>query len=70
LLYYLANDHSYADGNKRIAWMSLTYLLRHYSLSLATTEDEAVSSMLKVAAGGGSADYALEWIVTRSVKVS
>lgn len=65
LLYYLANDHCYSDGNKRIAWMALTYLLLHYNLTLVVTEDEAVSFMLDVASGEKNTDHALEWIVAR-----
>jgi len=66
LLFYLANDHCYTDGNKRIAWMSATYILRHYGLIIEAEDDEVVSFMNDVASPDIlNARGVFEWIVAR-----
>lgn len=41
LLYYLAKNHCFLDGNKRVAWMSSMRVLAHFGLSLDATDDDA-----------------------------
>jgi death-on-curing family protein len=67
LLFYLANDHCYADGNKRIAWMSAIYILRHYGLVIEADDDEAVLFMNDVASKTAIIDprSVLDWLTSR-----
>jgi len=65
LLFYLANDHCYTDGNKRVAWMSLVYILRHYDLTVDVSDDDAVSFMNDVASGRVNARAVSDWIADR-----
>ena len=41
LLYYLAKNHCFSDGNKRIAWTATMHVLAHFGLTLTATQDEA-----------------------------
>jgi death on curing protein len=45
LLFYLAKDHCFIDGNKRIAWTSCMYVLASLGLTLAASQDEAEQFM-------------------------
>lgn len=37
LLIYLARNHCFADGNKRIAWASFCYVLNYHGLTVRAT---------------------------------
>ena len=41
----------YTDGNKRIAWACMTFVLLNFGLTLEATEDEVVEFCLRVASG-------------------
>jgi len=47
----IARNHPLPDGNKRLAWQSLTIFLALNDVSLTTTVDDAVALMLGIAAG-------------------
>jgi death on curing protein len=47
----IAMNHPLPDGNKRLAWTSMVIFLEINGVNLAVEEDDAVSTMLGVAAG-------------------
>ena len=51
LVVRLARNHPLPDGNKRLAWQSLTMFCVLNGHELNVRADEAVSTMLKIAAG-------------------
>ena len=51
LVVRLARNHPLPDGNKRLAWQSLTMFCVLNGHELNVRADEAVSAMLKIAAG-------------------
>jgi death on curing protein len=61
----VARNHPLPDGNKRLAWQSLTVFLALNGHALATTADEAVVLMLGIAAGEIDEDAAELWIRER-----
>ena len=65
VMFYLAMNHCFTDGNKRLAWASLTFVLSHYGLSVDASEDEAVEFVLSVAAGDCNVDGAIDWVTDR-----
>ena len=71
LLFYISTKHCYTDGNKRIAWACMTFVLLGFGLTLEATEDEAVDFCLSVARGevdSGSAVTA--WVYPRLVSIT
>jgi death-on-curing protein len=71
LLFYLSTKHCYLDGNKRIAWACMTFVLLSFGLTLEATEDEVVEFCLRVAGGeikGGHEVAA--WVSPRLVAVA
>lgn len=63
LAFYLAKDHCFTDGNKRIAWSALTHVLRYHGVAIDSSDDEAVSVMNGVASGAVDIDQLLDWLV-------
>jgi death-on-curing protein len=61
----IARNHPLPDGNKRLAWQSLTIFLALNGMSLETTVDEAVALMLGIAAGEIDEEVAEQWIRER-----
>ena len=51
LLFYLATKHCYTDGNKRISWACMTFVLLNFGLTVEATEDEVVEFCTSVASG-------------------
>jgi death-on-curing protein len=47
----IAKNHPLPDGNKRLAWMATVVFLELNDMELDVDEDEAVDTMLAVAAG-------------------
>lgn len=50
LLYYLARNHCFVEGNKRVAWTATMHVLAGFGLTLSATQDEAgdfVDSVVK-----------------------
>jgi prophage maintenance system killer protein len=52
LLFYLANNHCFGDGNKRAAWISCMEVLRKCGLTVDVSDDEAESFMNGVVSDG------------------
>ncbi len=67
LLFYLTNDHCFADGNKRLGWSAMTYVLALHDLTVDASIDEAEEFMLAVASGKAKQGDVMEWIAERLV---
>jgi len=61
----IARNHPLPDGNKRLAWQSLTVFLSLNRLTLVASVDDAVPLMLGIAAGEIDEDAARAWIRER-----
>jgi len=57
----LARNHPFADGNKRTAWVLARLFLVLNGVELEFTPDEAVSVVLKLAAGEVAQDELADW---------
>jgi death-on-curing protein len=71
LLFYLAKNHCFIDGNKRVAWMAAMDVLMRYNLTINATDDEAVQFVLdivenKISDGNKVAD----WLADRVIALS
>ena len=51
LLFYLASDHCFGDGNKRVAWMAAMQVLADQGLTVEAPEDDTYAFMDSVAKG-------------------
>ena len=68
LLVYLAKNHCFADGNKRVAWMALTDYLIMLGLTIKAEQVEVEEFVNNIsAAQGARADIAHAWIAARLV---
>ena len=68
LLVYLAKDSCFADGNKRIAWSAMTFVLyRRFRLTLDTGATEAVQLVEDVLARRLEVDDVMRWLGPRLV---
>lgn len=65
---YLIKDHCFSDGNKRIAWYCLTFVLRNYHLSLEATDDEAMDFATGIVEGKISPEEVAIWIAARLIE--
>ncbi len=71
LLFYLATKHCYTDGNKRISWACMAFVLLNFGLTIEATEDEVVEFCLSVASGGTkSGAEVVSWVYPKLVPVS
>jgi len=61
----IAKNHPLPDGNKRLAWISLLEFLYINGYQLNSTEDDAVTFMLQVAANEIDEPEILVWITQR-----
>ena len=61
----IARNHPLPDGNKRLAWQSMTLFLALNGLELVADDDDAVELMLGIAAGEVDEDAAEEWVRER-----
>lgn len=61
----IARNHPLPDGNKRLAWQSLTVFLALNGRTLVADADDAVEFMLRVAAGEVDEAAAEAWIRDR-----
>ncbi len=61
----VARNHPLPDGNKRLAWQSLTVFLGLNGLSLAAEPDDAVALMLGIAAADIDEIATAAWIRAR-----
>jgi death-on-curing protein len=70
LLYYLAKNHCFGEGNKRAAWLSLLHQLRKNGLTIAATETEAgdfVNELSQVQSSEDGRAAAHDWLLIRVV---
>ena len=58
----VALNHPLPDGNKRLAWMTTMMFLELNGASLRVSEDEAVATVLDVAAGNMNENQLTMWI--------
>lgn len=58
----IASNHPLPDGNKRLAWMSMVVFLELNDVTLQVQDDEAVQTMLAVAAGRCDHTSLSEWL--------
>ena len=61
----IAKNHPLPDGNKRLAWMATVVFLELNDVELDVDEDEAVETMLGVAAGEIDEATLTEWLRPR-----
>jgi death on curing protein len=51
LLFYLARNHCFVDGNKRVAWLATVEVFKEMQLTIDVPEDEAYAFTWDIAAG-------------------
>lgn len=61
----IAKNHPLPDGNKRLAWMATVIFLEFNGSDLEVHEDDAVETMLAVAAGQFDETSMTEWLRQR-----
>ena len=61
----LRRHHPLLDGNKRLAWMCLRLFCDLNEFDFTFGEDDAVKTVLAVAAGELEVEELREWIATR-----
>jgi death-on-curing protein len=70
----LARNHAFADGNKRIAFMTMAVFLLENGFSLRASDDDCLPVMLRLASGELSEADLAEWlrasIVPHSISAS
>ncbi len=67
LLFYIAKDHCFIDGNKRVAWLACVEFFKNLQLTLRADEDEAYELMIDLSSEGSTltaADVAV-WLAER-----
>jgi death-on-curing protein len=73
LMYYLATDHCFRDGNKRTSWSSGMRVLSHFDLTVEATAEQAYEFMCEVARGRegpiGGGDNVVKWLAPRLIEV-
>ena len=70
LLYYLAKNHCFPDGNKRAAWMAATDVLLSIGASLDATDDDAEQMVVAVAKGEiSSGTEVVQWLAERLIPI-
>jgi death-on-curing protein len=70
LLYYLARNHCFVDGNKRAAWMATVEVLLSLGLSVDADDDDAEGMVVAVATGEiGSGGEVVQWFAERIIPI-
>lgn len=64
LLIYLARNHCFTDGNKRVAWMSMVRLLALNNIRVEAAEEAAARLTEAAATGKIDADGVIQWLAT------
>jgi death on curing protein len=59
--YGVAKNHPFVDGNKRTAWVLARLFLALNDVSLAFTSEEAITTVLALAAGQLSEEEMADW---------
>jgi death-on-curing protein len=67
LLFGLASDHPFVDGNKRTAWLAMLLFLRLNGKDLVVPPDEAEPLVLGVADGTRSLQDLTAWIARLAI---
>jgi prophage maintenance system killer protein len=62
LMHHLITNHCFKDGNKRIGWACMIYVLSEYNLALKATDEEADQLMTKVLDKSMDIDDVVRWI--------
>lgn len=66
MLVYIARNHCFPDGNKRVAWLVfIDVLMTDVQASLPISDEEAVAFVEDVAQGIVRAEDAIPWVVAR-----
>lgn len=68
VLFYLAKNHCFVDGNKRIAWACCMEALRNLGLTILATDDEAEDFCVGMLDGSSAIEKASDvfnWLVPR-----
>lgn len=65
LLVYFARNHCFADGNKRVAWMTFAEQLAVLGLHVDASQAEVVDLLDRVATGRFPVGAILEWVAPR-----
>jgi death on curing protein len=65
LVVRIAKNHPLVDGNKRLAWQSLTMFCALNGYELTATADDAVSTVLGIAAGELDEAAVARWLQPR-----
>ena len=61
----VARNHPYADGNKRIAFLTLITFLGVNDYDLEATDEDIVTTMLALAGGSVTEEQLAKWVRTR-----
>jgi death-on-curing protein len=70
LMFYLSTKHCYTDGNKRIAWACMTFVLLNFGLTIEASEDEVVEFCLSVARGElENGNELTSWVYPRLISI-
>ena len=67
LLYSLANNHAFVDGNKRIGIFTMLMTLKLNNVKINYTQDELISLGLSVAEGKTGYIEILDWITKHKI---
>jgi death-on-curing protein len=71
LLFYLARNHCFVDGNKRVAWLATVEVFKELQLTLDVPEDEAFAFTWDVASGAiRKVEEVAVWLAERLADVS
>jgi death on curing protein len=62
LLYYLALNHCFIDGNKRTAWMACADVLLLHGLEIVASTDEAENLVMRVESKEVDREGVLAWM--------
>ena len=64
----VARNHPFADGNKRTAWVLARLLLRLNSVTIAFDPEDAIRTVLALAAGELGEEELADWFRARTVQ--
>lgn len=65
LVVRIAKNHPLLDGNKRLAWQSLTVFCALNGYELVATADDAVNAVLAIASGELDEPAVARWLESR-----
>ena len=66
----LARNHPYADGNKRVAFVTMAVFLGLNGLALVADEADVVQTIVALASGGLEEDALAEWVRLHTIERS